>query len=314
MQKPPYISVVICTYCRDKYLKYCLNELGKQSYPADGYELLIIDNAGRRETHSIVRQLMLDKPNLNIRYIIESNVGLSNARNRGIEESKGDIIIFMDDDVIPPFTIIEEYAKAFSEWPEVWAIAGKIDLFWEGGRPDNYPTEWEMLLSKLDLGDDPRDIMPPDETMIGANMAFRKIVFSKIDKFNINLGFTGNDKVGGEELEICQRIYYAGGIIRYLPAVAILHIVTRSQLSINAIRKRAFGMGKERVFREILFISGREKVSPSSVTGEVRWLMKNYKYMLKRILRNKINVDEEISYYKHLGVFIQRIYNILTLS
>ena len=89
------ISVIICTHNpREDYLKKTLDALRDQTFPKEDWELLLIDNASKK--------LLSEKWDLswhpNSIHIREEELGLTPARLRGIKESKGEILVFVDDD------------------------------------------------------------------------------------------------------------------------------------------------------------------------------------------------------------------------
>ena len=93
------ISLVICTYNREKFLPEALESVKIQNLSYQKFELLVIDNFCTDRTVEIVQSFIINNPELNIRYFFESNKGLSYARNRGILEANSPIISFIDDDV-----------------------------------------------------------------------------------------------------------------------------------------------------------------------------------------------------------------------
>jgi hypothetical protein len=78
------ISVVICTYNREKYLPICLDHLKNQKAPKDSFEIVIINNNSTDSTDIICRDFIAKNPELNVTYDIEYDPGLSHARNKGI--------------------------------------------------------------------------------------------------------------------------------------------------------------------------------------------------------------------------------------
>ncbi len=78
------ITIAICTYNRKELLKRCLDSLLPQL--TDQVEILVIDNG----THKVKTLVDLYS---NIRYVSESNTGLSYARNKAIKEANGDWIL-----------------------------------------------------------------------------------------------------------------------------------------------------------------------------------------------------------------------------
>ena len=89
------ISVIICAHNpRPHYLRRVLEALRRQTLPVDRWELLLVDNASR--------QPLAGEWDLSwhpgARHILESELGLSAARRRGMREAVGDTLLFVDDD------------------------------------------------------------------------------------------------------------------------------------------------------------------------------------------------------------------------
>jgi glycosyltransferase involved in cell wall biosynthesis len=88
------ISVAICTYNNAARLAVALQSLSEMVYPPGlEYEILVIDNNSRDETKQIVESYAhIWGPRL--RYIFESNQGLSHARNRAMREAGGRRVLY----------------------------------------------------------------------------------------------------------------------------------------------------------------------------------------------------------------------------
>ena len=94
------ISVIVCTYNRDKYLYKALSHIASNDYPANDYEIVLVNNNSTDNTLAETERFKLVYPNINITIVTELQNGLSFARNRGIAESKGDFLVFLDDDTL----------------------------------------------------------------------------------------------------------------------------------------------------------------------------------------------------------------------
>ena len=94
------LSIIICTYNREKFLKKCLTSIINQlniRKDSSLIEILIIDNNSQDQTKTLIKQIQ-ESSSLQINYFIENQQGLSYARNRGINESIGAYLAFVDDD------------------------------------------------------------------------------------------------------------------------------------------------------------------------------------------------------------------------
>ena len=114
------VTVAVCTRDRTASLSLCLDALTKLNYPA--LDLLVVDNAPSSEaTEHLVRERF---PTM--RYVREDRPGLDWARNRAIQEARGDIIAFTDDDAMADPNWISAIVRVFLENPEVMAVTGLV--------------------------------------------------------------------------------------------------------------------------------------------------------------------------------------------
>ena len=101
------VSVVVVSYNRKRFLKKCLECLLWQDYPEDNYEIIVVDDGSTDGTDKMFE--MMDYPQ-RVRYFCSpERLGQSKARNRGIFEAKGEVIIFTDSDAFAPPWFIREH-------------------------------------------------------------------------------------------------------------------------------------------------------------------------------------------------------------
>jgi len=119
----PSISVIIPTYGREEPLRDTLHDLLQQDYP--DFEVLVVDQTPTHEpeTAELLRQLA-DAGQ--IQWFCLEWASLPGARNYAVRRSRGDILLFIDDDVRIPAGYLRAHARNFQERPEVGAIAGRV--------------------------------------------------------------------------------------------------------------------------------------------------------------------------------------------
>ncbi len=113
------ISVAIITRNRGNVLVNSLASLTKQVIRP--YEVLVVDNDSHDATKEVVDYF---KKKLPVRYVKEKKVGIPYARNRAIKEAKGDILVFIDDDVTVDENWLIEVIKAHTKYKSAIAIQG----------------------------------------------------------------------------------------------------------------------------------------------------------------------------------------------
>ena len=237
------ISAIISTYNRERYLPQVLNSLKEQTLAKDGFEIIVINNNSTDETESISKSFEKDNPDIAFQYFMETSQGLSYARNRGIKESKGELVTFIDDDAFLEKDYLERIVEYFDANPESVAVGSKILLHYE----DVIPT-WENKYLNSLLG----YFEPSDEPFIfnaknyprGSNMSFRTSVFEEVGDFNVNLGRVGRNLAGSEEKDLFQRIYLKKMTVGYIPDALVYHCVPIERTTVEFIRRQGIGTGQ----------------------------------------------------------------------
>ena len=234
------VSVIVCTYNRDKYLPLTLNHLRDQSQSFEEYEIVIVNNNSTDSTDRICRDFIAEQNSLNITYVIEINQGHTYARNRGIAESKGKYLAFIDDDAFVVCDYVKNIITFFDSHPKVAAIGGKIIPVYESIEPKWMSKYLLPLVAALDMGNNIIEFKKR-KFPIGANMAYRSEVFKNYGVFDVNLGRRGNELEGGDEKDMIFRIKGKEKIY-YVPDVLVHHVIPDKRLTMTYIKGMAKGV------------------------------------------------------------------------
>lgn len=109
----PSLSVVICTYNRSGSLAETLASVNACTLPGDcTVELVVVDNNSTDDTAAVCATFA-GVARIPFRCVKETAQGLSHARNRGVAEATGDVVIFTDDDVLVNARWLVTYAEEF---------------------------------------------------------------------------------------------------------------------------------------------------------------------------------------------------------
>ena len=138
-----------------------------------------------------------------MRYIHETRTGLSYARNRGIEEARGDIVAFLDDDVFVAKRWLVNVLDCFDR-TQADCVGGRTLVHWEG-IPDPVLKACESRLVALDMGDHDFEVCGP-QLPGGGNAAFQRRVFDRGFRFAIELGRVGKVLLSGEDSDLFLRL------------------------------------------------------------------------------------------------------------
>jgi glucosyl-dolichyl phosphate glucuronosyltransferase len=232
------VSIVVCTYNRAESLKDTLATLAKLVVrPTRAWEVVVVDNNSRDHTHQVVEQTQRTWPRL--RYVFEAAQGLSHARNRGIAESTGEVILFTDDDVLPEPDWMETTLAGLEKY-RADACGGYIAPIWETP-PPAWLTErfYGFLAVRTDRTDD-YPIESASQAPFGANMAIRKAVFDKVGLFDTNRGRKGKVLASGEDGEMFERLLAAGFKAVFLGQSRVHHKVEAFRVTKRYFRRWRF--------------------------------------------------------------------------
>lgn len=118
-------SIIIPTYNRKNILKRSLGYLFEQTYPAAKYEIIVVDDGSVDGTAEMIKTL---RPPCSLRYFRQDNRGPAAARNLGIKNAKGRIIIFLDDDIFATSCLIEEHMSYHDRFSNVFVTGHTLLL------------------------------------------------------------------------------------------------------------------------------------------------------------------------------------------
>jgi glycosyltransferase involved in cell wall biosynthesis len=260
-------TVILCTFNRCQSLPTALESVALSKLPNSAdWEVLIVDNNSTDATREIAEQFCRREPN-RFRYIFEPLPGKSNALNHGIREAKGEILVFIDDDVTADSHWLFSLTQPFRD--NAWAgVGGRIlppPLF----RPPSWmalegPYAMVGVLAMFDRGSKGFELHEPP---YGTNMAFRKQVLEKHGGFRTDLGPRPGTELRGEDTEFGRRLLGAGERLWYEPSAVIRHPVPENRL-------------KQRYFLQFLFDHGRSMIR-ETVGGRPIWqLPRNYSKLI----------------------------------
>jgi glycosyltransferase involved in cell wall biosynthesis len=227
-----HVSVVICTRNRPDLIGAALDSVLANTYPA--FDVVVIDQSDDDRTGQEVKRTSAAHPNL--RYIHSTTPGLSRAYNRGIRESRGELLAFTDDDCIAPPDWIARIVRAFESDVEAELLYGQVL------RPaalahsvDHLPTLSISSAQRLTRGDDFKICG------MGANFAARRRLFERVGLFDEVLGGGGPLK-SSQDFDLQYRAYVAGAVVVLRPEVWVDHYGVRSD-AVWPATERAYGIG-----------------------------------------------------------------------
>jgi glycosyltransferase involved in cell wall biosynthesis len=264
------ISVILCTYNRSQSLSKALASLAVSTLPESvEWEVLVVDNNSKDQTREVIEDYCRLYPG-QFRYVFEPQPGKSHALKTAIQKAQGDILAFMDDDVIVEPTWLQNLTAPLHNGQ--WVGTGGRIL------PERTfsPPRWIPLhdryglapLALFDLGPRAGELTEPP---FGTNMAFQKEVFEKYDGFRTDLGPRPGSEIRNEDTEFGHRLLAAGERLRYEPSAIVYHSIPE-----NRVQKG--------YFLAWWFDKARADIRQSGIRSEARWFVAGIPlYLFRRL-------------------------------
>jgi len=188
------------------------------------WELIVVDNNSVDATKKVVSEFNTRLP---IRYFFEPKQGLSHARNRGIAQTQGDIIVFTDDDVIVTNDWLYQIGRALKTFSDVDLLFGRTLM--------NSAEQYALSTKESEEQEIFEHPSYPWGVGNGNNMVIRRSLFSRIGLFDTNLG-AGTKISSAEDTDFVHRALTSGCKILYSPQCLVYHNHDRvTPLEINKI-------------------------------------------------------------------------------
>ena len=239
------ISFIIPTHNRSHLLHKLLEDLIKFSINSL-VEILVVDNNSTDKTKEVAQKFSDN----NVRYVFEGNTSFTKARGTGAREAKGDVIVFLDDDIVISQDIATPLRKVFAENSKAAVVGVKIVPKFE-----KVPPAWVLDLqesfngySLYDLGDEERIV----DAVPGPFMAIRKSAYDEVGGFppdtigvETNTGKRSFKKlyIGPGDYGFCLKCRDRGYQVIYMPSVVIGHMVLTTRLTKEFWVSRMVGEG-----------------------------------------------------------------------
>ncbi|MDR1962300.1 MAG: glycosyltransferase family 2 protein [Planctomycetaceae bacterium] len=236
-----FLSIIIPVRNEAPYIAEVLERLLEQDYPAEQFEILVVDGFSTDKTQEIVRKYTVQYPN--VRLLDNPKLLSSAARNIGIENAHGDAILIVDGHChIDNREMLRNVRSAFE--------ISQADCL---GRPQplemtNATTlQWAIASARRSpLGHHPDSFIYSGQAQfspaISVAVAYRKTVFETAGRFDETFDAC-------EDVEMNHRIDKAKLRCYFDPAIAV-HYVPRKTLAGLMFQMNRYGRGRVKLFRK----------------------------------------------------------------
>lgn len=240
------ISVIIPTYNRRKVLERTLPLLLAQEFPAENYEVLVVVDGSTDGTRGWLDTL---KSKCSLRVFEAEHRGAGAARNVGLKAAEGELILFLDDDLICPSHLLAAHSSAHTETGRR-IVHGPIYV-----APDSRPSlirhVTESFYESYYRGLDPEMKLQFPEPIGQSLSVLSSLVNSSMPRRVVEeSGGFDEEILAAEDLELGLRLYKAGCAFGFLPAAAVQEYYVKTTRQHLEGQAKSLGVGDLRVSRK----------------------------------------------------------------
>lgn len=243
------ISIVIPTYNGAERLPKVLDKLLEQvGIENIKCEINVIDNNSSDKTFEVVENYQKKfHKDYTLRYFLEKHQGIAFARIRGVNESRGEFVAFVDDDNLPTSDWIWQSYNFGKEHPQAGAWSGQIHGDFEVNPPENFSRIQAFLAirehgEKAYLFDAVNLRLPPGAALVIRKQAWLESVPQNPQQLMFK-GRLGKLMIGGDDTEILLYLHRAGWQIWYNPSMHIYHQIPKWRFERDYLLNIARGYG-----------------------------------------------------------------------
>lgn len=245
----PEVTVVLPTHRRPLSLGRVLDGLASQRAADFGWDVVVVDNDDDGVgTASKVLTDLVGFP-VPVRSVLEAEMGASNARNRGVAEATGDVVAFIDDDVVPDAdwlrSIVEPVRSGRCD-----GAGGCVQVDRSVVRP-RWMAPWMLAylaeFAPADHEVDLRSLAPgvlSEPYLLTANAAFTAEILERGGGFDALLGPRRGVPLVNDDLAMCRRVLGVGGTIHYVPGARVVHELPPTRLTRRYLARRVYAQGR----------------------------------------------------------------------
>ena len=281
------VSMIIPTLNRAAALMRVLRSTAAVVHPRDPVEIIVVDNGSTDRTPEVCNEIKVMYPQHEWRYFYEPIPGLLSGRHRGAKEARGEILSYLDDDVLLSPSWLEGVTEAFVN-PEVALVGGPSVPEFQVKPPEWLDNLWDegngrRTLFALSLIDSGTAVRREDPLyVLGLNLSIRKSVFDRCGGFHPDCIPTALQRYQGDgETGLTLKVKAAGFHALYHPQVAVQHVIPASRMTLESFERRGFYQGISDSYTQIR----RDHGLPPAPQRTWMDLLRPAKRKLERLLR-----------------------------
>ena len=239
------ISVIIPTYNRRHVLERTLPGVLAQDFPPQDYEVIVVIDGSTDGTAELLRDL---KPKCSLRVLESQHLGAGAARNVGIRAAVGELVLFLDDDLITTPGLVRQHSSAHAG-ADPSVVQGRMCI-----APDSSQTIIRHAIERI--GDAYYGRIIPDmdlrfpEGMSSVYVLSYLVNSSMPRDVLVRCGGFDEQFLAAEELDLGLRLWKMGLSFRYRPDAIVYEYYVKSSATYLQSQARALGAGDLRASRK----------------------------------------------------------------
>jgi GT2 family glycosyltransferase len=241
------LTVLICTHNRSSLLLRTLYYLNKARRP-QGWQvdIMVVANACTDNSLEVLKQYREENKNgLPLSWIEEPTPGKSYALNRACSLIDSELVTFVDDDHRVDWDYLANICTAAEDYPDAGLFCGRILPDWDGSEPawvheTGAYRIYPLPVPRFEQGEEPLLLTPEIAIPGGGNLFMRVEWLHLTGPFSTELGPTGHDLEGSEDLDWVLRAQELGARLQYVPSVVQYHYVDLERLKLGYLMKKAY--------------------------------------------------------------------------
>lgn len=197
------ISLVIPAYNEEKYINTCLESVVKNG--GELYEIIVVNNTSTDRTPEIAARFN------RVRVVIESKKGITRARQRGVEESSGDIIAFIDADTKMQKHWVKKIIAEFQKDEKLVCLSGPYIYYDVSVLAKIFVWLYWNIFARIAY-------LFTGYMVVGGNFAVSRKALEKIGGFDPNISFYGEDTDTARRLHKVGKVKFSQKLIIHTSA------------------------------------------------------------------------------------------------
>lgn len=297
------LSVIICCYNSAKTIETALKALSDQERIKGDWEIILVDNNSTDNTGDLAKLFWKNQhTQIPLKIVLQKTPGLSHARHKGIQESKGEFILFCDDDNYLSKEYVNNAILIMENDQKIGALCGFNEPLYEAPPPllikknltayacGHYGMESQYLNGKT--------------VPWGAGLVVRAKVLKKLQSIGFQSMLSdrkGKELSSGGDTEFCYIIYLLGYKWKYDTRLFLKHFIPANRMNKQYLSDIYFGFGKANAVIEWYYGNG----DMNRIKNKVSW----WKVYSKQVLFYKQNKSKLDFAEEYTEGYLEQLYN-----